>query len=78
MNNLSENFDWKDRLLFCEHHLSHWASAFYPSPFEGAVVLTMDGVGEWATTSATIGDGHPWRCFTSSTSPTLSACSVRR
>ena len=46
-----------DRLLFAEHHLSHAASAFYPSPFEKAVVLTMDGVGEWATTSAAIVDG---------------------
>ena len=45
------------RLLFCEHHLSHAASAFYPSPFEDAVVLTMDGVGEWATTSAAMGSG---------------------
>ncbi len=39
-----------DKLLFAEHHFSHAASAFYPSPFEEAAVLTMDGVGEWATT----------------------------
>jgi carbamoyltransferase len=45
-------------LLFAEHHLSHAASAFYPSPFEEAVVLTMDGVGEWATTTVAIGKGH--------------------
>jgi len=45
------------RLLFCEHHLSHAASAFYPSPYEDALVLTMDGVGEWATTSAAMGSG---------------------
>ena len=45
-------------LLFAEHHLSHAASAFYPSPFEEAAVLTMDGVGEWATTSAAIGRGN--------------------
>jgi carbamoyltransferase len=44
------------RLLFSEHHLSHAASAFYPSPFSDAAILTMDGVGEWATTS--IGIGH--------------------
>ena len=50
-------FDWNQRLLFSEHHLSHAASAFYPSPFEQAVILTMDGVGEWATTSAGLGDG---------------------
>ena len=46
-----------DELLFSEHHLSHAASAFYPSPFNDAVVLTMDGVGEWATTSVAIGHG---------------------
>jgi len=44
-------------LLFSEHHLSHAAAAFYPSPFEESVVLCMDGVGEWATTSAWIGKG---------------------
>jgi len=49
---------WNQELLFSEHHLSHAASAFFPSPFEEAVVLTMDGVGEWATTSAAIGRGH--------------------
>lgn len=48
-------FDWQQRLLFAEHHLSHAASAFFPSPFEKAAVLTMDGVGEWATTSAAVG-----------------------
>jgi len=47
-----------DRLIFSEHHLSHAASAFFPSPFERALVLTMDGVGEWATTSVAIGDGN--------------------
>ena len=46
------------RMVFCEHHLSHAASAFFPSPFEQAVVLTMDGVGEWATTSVAIGTGN--------------------
>jgi carbamoyltransferase len=50
-------FDWDRRLLFCEHHLSHAASAFFPSPFAQAAILTMDGVGEWATTSAGAGDG---------------------
>lgn len=49
--------DWDTKLLFSEHHLSHAASAFYPSPFEAAAVLTMDGVGEWATTSLASGDG---------------------
>jgi len=51
-------FDWKNKLLFSEHHLSHAASAFFPSPFEDAVVLTMDGVGEWATTSVAQGHGN--------------------
>jgi carbamoyltransferase len=50
-------FDWDRRLLFSEHHLSHAASAFFPSPYEDAVILTMDGVGEWATTSAGFGHG---------------------
>jgi carbamoyltransferase len=49
---------WNEQLLFSEHHLSHAASAFFPSPFDEAVVLTMDGVGEWATTSAAIGKGN--------------------
>lgn len=50
--------DWSERLLFSEHHLSHAASAFFPSPFEDAAVLTMDGVGEWTTTSLAIGKGN--------------------
>ena len=45
----------KEKLFFSEHHFSHAASAFYPSPFEEAVVLTLDGVGEWATTTVSIG-----------------------
>jgi carbamoyltransferase len=49
-------FDRKPPLLFPEHHLSHAASAFYPSPFDEAAILTIDGVGEWATT--TIGFGR--------------------
>ena len=49
--------EWEKRLLFSEHHLSHAASAFYPSPFEESLVLTMDGVGEWTTTSAAHGKG---------------------
>ena len=47
-----------EKLLFTEHHLSHAASAFFPSPFEEAVVLTMDGVGEWTTSSVAIGKGN--------------------
>ncbi|UTW51583.1 carbamoyltransferase [bacterium SCSIO 12827] len=51
------DFDGQNKLLFSEHHLSHAASAFYPSPFDESVILTMDGVGEWSTTSAAIGRG---------------------
>ena len=54
---LGNHINWRERLLFSEHHLSHAASAFYPSPFESAVVLTLDGVGEWTTTSLAIGKG---------------------
>ena len=56
LKKLDENFD-AEKLLFAEHHFSHAASAFYPSPFEEAVVLTLDGVGEWATTTVAIGKG---------------------
>lgn len=52
------DFDWDARLLFAEHHQSHAASAFYPSPFQNAAILTMDGVGEWTTTSLGIGRGN--------------------
>ena len=52
-----KDIDWSERLLFSEHHLSHAASAFFPSPFEEAAVLTMDGVGEWTTTSVAVGKG---------------------
>ena len=51
-------FDWDRRLLFAEHHQSHAASAFFASPFDEAAVLTMDGVGEWATTSVALGRGN--------------------
>ena len=54
---LDESVDWRERLLFSEHHLSHAASAYYPSPFNSAAVLTLDGVGEWTTTSLAIGKG---------------------
>lgn len=53
---LDENLKWEEKLLFSEHHLSHASSAFFPSPFEKAAILTMDGVGEWATTSLSIGN----------------------
>lgn len=53
---LGKKFEWK--LLFGDHHESHAASAFYPSPFEEAAILTVDGVGEWATSSLGIGKGN--------------------
>ena len=61
LEELSPGIDWSSRLLFSEHHQSHAASAFFPSPFKEAVVLTMDGVGEWATTSVAIGRGNDLR-----------------
>ncbi|HEX6812577.1 MAG TPA: carbamoyltransferase [Planctomycetota bacterium] len=51
----------KHRYVFPEHHESHAASAFYPSPFEEAAILTMDGVGEWATTTLGVGEGNKLR-----------------
>jgi carbamoyltransferase len=62
LREFDEDFD-PGKLLFTEHHLSHAASAFFPSPFEKAAVLTMDGVGEWATTSAAIGEGNALEIF---------------
>ncbi len=57
LKKLSPGFD-VEKLLFTEHHLSHAASAFYPSPFEEAAILTMDGVGEWATMTLAVGKGN--------------------
>src|SRR6202041_2346520 len=58
LKELNGGVDLGDRLLFAEHHQSHAASAFFASPFAEAAVLTLDGVGEWATTSASIGNGN--------------------
>jgi len=61
LNELKEhdnNFNYDNKLFFSDHHLSHAASAFYPSPFEEAAILTADGVGEWATTTVAIGKGN--------------------
>ncbi len=52
-----KNFKDQNKIFFSDHHLSHAASAFFPSPFEEAVVLTADGVGEWATTTVAVGKG---------------------
>jgi carbamoyltransferase len=70
--------EYKKRFLFTEHHESHAASAFYPSPFESAAILTVDGVGEWAT--ATIGRGRDERsrCSRNSASRTRWASCIRR
>jgi len=58
-----KKFEDINKIYFSEHHLSHAASAFYPSPFEKAVVLTLDGVGEWATTTAGIGNKNDIEIF---------------
>ena len=58
LTKLDPDQDWLSRLLFGEHHMSHAASAFFPSPFESAAVLTLDGVGEWATSSLAVGAGN--------------------
>ena len=58
LNLLDENFKDIKKIKFSEHHYSHAASAFYPSPFEEAVILTLDGVGEWATTTVAHGKGN--------------------
>ena len=50
-----KNFKDISKIKFSEHHYSHAASAFFPSPFEEAIILTLDGVGEWATTTLAIG-----------------------
>ena len=55
---LGGKVNWRERLLFSEHHLSHAASAYFPSPFKRAAVLTLDGVGEWTTTSLALGNGN--------------------
>ena len=58
LERIAPDADWRARLLFAEHHISHAASAYYPSPFDEALVLTLDGVGEWCTTSAGVGRGN--------------------
>ncbi len=55
---IAKNLDYEGKILFSEHHESHAASAFFPSPFEHAAFLTMDGVGEWTTTSFGVGEGN--------------------
>lgn len=55
---IKKELNYKGKILFCGHHESHAASAFYPSPFKEAAFLTMDGVGEWETASLGIGEGN--------------------
>ena len=57
LKNLDSNFNDEKKIFFSEHHMSHAASAYFPSPFDEAIVLTADGVGEWATTTVAIGKG---------------------
>jgi carbamoyltransferase len=56
--NIADELDYEGKILFTEHHESHAASAFFPSPFEKAAILTIDGVGEWATASLGVGEGN--------------------
>ena len=58
LKNHDDNFKNQDKIFFSDHHLSHAASAFFPSPFDEAIVITADGVGEWATTTVAIGKGN--------------------
>jgi carbamoyltransferase len=58
LKSIDPNFENGQQILFTEHHQSHAASAFYPSPFTEAAILTLDGVGEWSTTSAWFGSGN--------------------
>jgi carbamoyltransferase len=58
LNEFNSEIDFTEKILFNEHHKSHASSAFFPSPFEEAIVLTMDGVGEWATTTVSKGSGN--------------------
>ena len=58
LKNHDKRFNEEEKIFFSDHHLSHASSAFFPSPFDEAVVLTADGVGEWATTTVAIGKGN--------------------
>lgn len=55
---IARELGWNREIRFCDHHLSHAAAAFYPSPFEEAAILTIDGVGEWSTTTFGVGRGN--------------------
>jgi carbamoyltransferase len=61
LRRFGDGFDWKNRILFSKHHLSHAASAFFASPYDAAAILTLDGVGEFATTAMGLGKGNSVR-----------------
>jgi carbamoyltransferase len=69
---------FKKRYIFTEHHESHAASAFFPSPFEEAAVMTLDGVGEWATASFGVGRGNELHLTDELRFRTRSAFCIRR
>jgi len=73
----SIRYDWENRLLFTEHHQSHAASAFFLAVHEAAI-LTMDGVGEWETTSVGFGRGNHLDMLKELHFPHSLACSIRR
>ena len=58
LKEIDKSFSDRDKIKFSTHHLSHAASAFYPSPFKDAIILTLDGVGEWATTTIGLGENN--------------------
>ncbi len=60
---IKDKLGYTGKIIFPEHHESHAASAFYPSPYNKAAILTLDGVGEWTTTSYGIGDGNDVQLF---------------
>ena len=78
LQSLAPDFDWQNKLLFTEHHLSHAASAFYASPFEEAAVLTMDGVGEWCTASSAVGRGKDLQIVKETAFPALARAALFR
>ena len=55
---IGRELGYNGKVLCCDHHLSHAASAFYPSPYDEAAILTIDGVGEWSTTTFGVGEGR--------------------
>ncbi len=75
---IQKELDTPAKVLFTEHHESHAASAFFPSPFESAAVLTIDGVGEWATSSYGAATEIRWSSWRRRISLIRSGCSIPR